>query len=161
MRVLGLFFSLVLICPGAVDLEVNAPSAPKWIRGIYTARSPAPVTLPAAVARDSAVQIARAHASGQVLQGRGDSMAPLYQAGTLMVIHPVAFEQLERGQTVVYRNRQQQAVAHVLVARCHDGWRVAGLNNARPDADGVRADNLLGLVVAAIQPVADQRVAAR
>lgn len=48
----------------------------------------------------------------------------------------------------------------MLVARCPDGWRIAGLNNPQHDAEGARADYLLGVVITALTPAPDQRVAA-
>lgn len=76
-------------------------------------------------------------------------MLPLYPAGTRLVLREVPFPQLRPGQTVIYRNRAGRAVAHVLVARSRDGWRVRGLNNRLQDMEPVRAENLLGVVVAA------------
>ena len=88
-------------------------------------------------------------------------MEPLYASGTIMVVARKKFEELRRGQTILYRNRANVTVAHVLVAKCADGWRVAGLNNRVHDNDGVRPENLLGVVVAAITPVVEQSVALR
>ena len=57
---------------------------------------------------------------------------------------------------MLYRNRQQRVVAHVLVARGRDGWRVQGLNNPTHDMEPIRAENLVGVVIAAYQPLAAQ-----
>jgi hypothetical protein len=65
----------------------------------------------------------------------------------------VPYAQLERGQTAFYRNQTGQVVAHVLITKARDGWRVAGLNNRIHDMEPVGADNLLGVVIGAFRPV--------
>ena len=127
---------------------------------MYVADSPLPDRLPQAIAHAAARERASSSANTVIVTGFGQSMEPLYESGTLMVVTRGTYDQLRRGQTVVYRNRANQAVAHVLVAKCRDGWRVAGLNNPRHDGEGVNPGNFLGLVVAAITPVRDQAVAA-
>ncbi|HET7537735.1 MAG TPA: hypothetical protein VFJ90_14850 [Candidatus Didemnitutus sp.] len=124
----------------------------QWIHGINVGRSPEAIALPASVAWQKANELARAEPCAFVVTGSGASMLPLYSAGTLLVLRPVSYAQLQLGQTILYRNRAHRAVAHVLVAKTHDGWRVAGLNNRIHDMEPVVPDNLLGLVVAAIQP---------
>jgi signal peptidase I len=157
MRLLGLFILFLGVAspPMSALTSSAAGGVPEWVRGIYIGSSPAPLLLPAGAARVTAQHLARQHQQGRVLVGSGQSMAPLYQAGTLMVVYPADFDSLQRGQTVVYRNAARQLVAHVLVAKARDGWRATGLNNGRPDRDGVRADNLVGVVIAAIQPAED------
>ena len=87
-----------------------------------------------------------------VLVGSGDSMRPLYEPGTILVLQQVSFPGLKRGQTVLYRNRQQKIVAHVLVTRAHDGWRAQGLNNPGHDMEPIQEANFVGIVIAAYQP---------
>lgn len=142
-------------------MVAQSSNTPAWNRGIYIEPSPVPVLLSVATTHDTARHLARRQAEGRVLRGAGESTSPLYKPGTLMVIHPVRYEEPQRGQAVVYRNQARQLVAHVLVAKTRDGWRVTGLNNARPDRGGVRGDNLVGVVVAAIQPTANTPLAVR
>ena len=52
----------------------------------------------------------------------------------------------------------RKIVAHVLVAKVRDGWRVAGLNNRDHDMEPVSAANLVGVVIAAFQPLPAARV---
>jgi signal peptidase I len=97
-----------------------------------------------------------------VLVGAGHSMRPLYEAGTILVLRQIPYEQLERGQTVLYRTEQRKVVAHVLVARARDGWRARGLNNPQHDMEPVQPENYVGVVIAAYQPtqpVAATRIA--
>ena len=56
------------------------------------------------------------------------------------------------------RLEARKVVAHVLVAKVRDGWRVAGLNNRSHDMEPVLAENLVGVVIAAFQPLPTARV---
>lgn len=145
----------------AVGLQAKSGAKPvKWMRGIYMAESPQPQLLPEVIA----VAAAKAKATsvgGEAILGSGDSMKPLYHDGVIMVVAPTPYENLKRGQTAVYRNREGQHVAHVLIAKCKTGWRVAGLNNRIHDGQGVNAKNLQGVVVEAFQPVSGTSVASR
>lgn len=132
-----------------------------WIRGVYTKGSPAPHILPSSLTLSEARAVAARTEGAMVITGRGNSMAPLYPDGTVLVVARRAFTELSRGMTVVYRNRANRSVAHVLVARANDGWRVTGLNNRNHDGEGVDATNLVGVVVAAFQPVSGALVSKR
>lgn len=123
-----------------------------WIRGVFTGHSPRPIALPEAEAWREAAACAARTDDTFVLVGSGRSMQPLYAPGTLLVLQQVAYTSLRAGQTVLYRNRSNRAVAHVIVAKCRDGWRVRGLNNRTHDDEPVVADNLVGVVVAAYTP---------
>jgi hypothetical protein len=124
-----------------------------WIRGIFTGKSPRAVTLAEGDAWQRASTVAERTPDSFVLVGSGRSMQPLYAAGTILVLQQFPYELLERGQTVLYRNQARKIVAHVLVAKARDGWRVAGLNNGRHDMEPVSAANLVGVVIAAFQPL--------
>lgn len=123
-----------------------------YIRGVYCKASPEPVVVPRSAAWDYARSLARATPGASLSVGNGDSMHPLYPSGTILVVAPRAFPTLERGMSVIYRNRKDRAVCHVLVAKVSDGWRITGLGNEAHDSDGVREDNLIGVVVAAVTP---------
>lgn len=128
--------------------EASPARSVAWVRGIYVAETPASVGVPAEMLEMQAEARAR-ELNGITLKGRGNSMLPLYRPGTVLVIAPIKFEDLRRGQTVIYTNAERRPVAHVLVAKCADGWRVAGLNNRIHDGEGVTADNLFGVVAEA------------
>jgi hypothetical protein len=130
-----------------------------WIRGVFTGKSPRAVPLVESEAWQRASTVADHAPNAFVLVGSGRSMQPLYAPGTILVLQRFPFELLERGQTVLYRNHARRIVAHVLVARARDGWRVAGLNNGSHDMEPVSANNLVGVVIAAFQPVPAARVA--
>lgn len=138
-------------CVGAAR-ETDAP----WIRGVFTGKSPRVVRLPETDAWQRAGEFAEKAPNSFVLVGSGQSMQPLYAPGTILVLQQFPYELLEPGQTVLYRNQARKVVAHVLVAKAHDGWRVIGLSNRRHDMEPVLADNLVGVVIAAFQPVQDR-----
>ena len=146
----------VLFCIGLSGMAREADDP--WIRGVFTGKSPRPVVLVETDAWQRASLVAAKAPYAFVLVGSGQSMLPLYTPGTIMVLQRYPFELLERGQTVLYRNHEQKVVAHVLVAKARDGWRVAGLNNRRQDMEPVSADNLVGVVIAAFQPLPGTRV---
>jgi hypothetical protein len=129
--------------------EVDDP----WIRGVFTGKSPRVVALTETEAWQRASACAERAPDSFVLVGSGQSMQPLYPPGTILVLQKFPYEFLERGQTVLYRNHNSKVVAHVLVAKARDGWRVAGLNNSQHDMEPVQADNLVGVVIAAFQPL--------
>lgn len=146
---------LLLLWGAGFALSASAAISTKttpWVRGVYVAESPSA----SPVSADIAISVARTRArevGGVAVPATGNSMLPLYRTGTIMVIAPADYEDLKRGQTVVYQNRKGRTVAHILVAKCRTGWRVTGLNNRRHDGEGVNADNLRGVVVDAFQPV--------
>lgn len=143
----------LLVFVALVSALPAAQGGPEWIRGVYTKGSPAPKPIPSSLTLSEAQALAARTGGCSVITGRGNSMAPLYPDGTVLVVAQRPYDALQRGMTVVYRNRSNRSVAHVLVARANDGWRVTGLNNRSHDGEGVDAGNLVGVVIAAFQPV--------
>ncbi len=82
--------------------------------------------------------------------GTGTSMQPVYGENTMLVITPIAFEDLKPGMTVAYRNRAGVRLVHVLERKVSEGWRVRGLNNELADSELVTAQNLIGVIYASI-----------
>jgi hypothetical protein len=139
---------LLAISPGGAQENDGA-----WIRGVFTGKSPRAVAVEASQAWHRASNVAERAPDSFVLVGSGHSMQPLYAPGTILVLQRFPFELLERGQTVLYRNHASHIVAHVLVSKVRDGWRVAGLNNSTHDMEPVSPENLVGVVIAAFQPL--------
>lgn len=128
-----------------------------WIHGVYTGGSPELVVTAEADAWQRATTMAENTPNAFVLVGSGLSMHPLYRTGTILVLRKLAYSELKRGQTVLYRNKQQKIVAHLLVAKVRDGWRVQGLNNMTHDMEAVSPDNFVGIVIAAFRPDTTER----
>lgn len=142
-----------LLLSGLVGVARETDNA--WIRGIYTGHSPRPVTAPGTEAWQHASEVAELTPHAFVLVGSGESMQPLYAPGTILVIQQCAYDLLQPGQTALYRTSHGKVVAHVLITRARDGWRTTGLNNRIHDMEPVVAENLVGIVIAAFQPVRD------
>ena len=128
-----------------------------WIHGVYTGGSPRPVVTAEAEAWHQASALAENTSASFVLVGSGRSMHPLYSPGTILVLRKSPYGELQRGQTALYRTKGQKIVAHLLVAKVRDGWRVQGLNNSTHDMEPVCQENFVGVVIAAFQPVASGR----
>ena len=128
-----------------------------WIHGIYTGESPELVVTAEADAWQRATTLAENTPDAFVLVGSGLSMHPLYNPGTILVLRKPAYSELKRGQTVLYRSKQQKVVAHLLVAKVRDGWRVQGLNNSTHDMEPVSQENFVGVVIAAFRPAPNER----
>ncbi|HVT73368.1 MAG TPA: S24/S26 family peptidase [Lacunisphaera sp.] len=143
---------LLLLLAGAVLQGGEIDQA--WMHGIYTGKSPRPVPVSEREAWRRANDLALHTPGAFVLVGGGDSMLPLYTPGTILVMQRWSYGLLQRGQTAIYRNHDGQIVAHVLIAKARDGWRVAGLNNRTHDMEPVLSRNLVGVVIAAFHPVA-------
>ena len=145
-------FALIAVGQASPAEELRDP----WIRGVFTGKSPRPVTVRGPEAWQRAGQLAAATPGAFVLVGGGESMQPLYAPGTILVMQLCAYEKLERGQTALYRNNLSKVVAHVLVAKARDGWRATGLNNRIHDMEPVVAENLVGVIIAAFAPVRER-----
>jgi hypothetical protein len=130
-----------------------------WINGLYMEESPRPVVTAEAEAWQHANALAQDTSAAFVLVGKGRSMRPLYCPGTILVMTKPPYGDLKRGQTALYLTKDYKVVAHVLVAKVRDGWRVQGLNNSTHDMEPLSPENFVGVVIAAFQPVASgQRV---
>jgi signal peptidase I len=137
----------------AVSTAKGRDNPDLWVRGIYVGCSPRPVFADEPQAWQLASTCAEGTPESFVLIGSGRSMQPLYNPGTILVLRHLPYGELQRGQTVLYRNQANKVVAHVLVTKARDGWRTQGLGNASHDMEPVRGDNLVGVVIAAFSPL--------
>ncbi len=144
---------LALVLSAAAGLHGRETDDP-WVRGIFTGKSPRPVQLVETEAWQRASELAGVTPGAFVLVGGGESMRPLYEPGTILVMQQCSYEKLACGQTALYRNHAGKVVAHVLITKARDGWRTAGLNNRIHDMEPVLAQNLVGVVIAAFRPLA-------
>jgi hypothetical protein len=146
---MGAFSGLLLVSLGIVGCEGPA------------ARTPAATVSPSAdVPVDQAWHDAKVVASrgpGRMpAVGTGSSMQPVYGEDTLLVINPIAYEDLRPGMTVAYRNQRGVRVVHRLVVKLADGWRIIGINNDRVDDDVVTRENLIGVIYASFNYDVDE-----
>jgi hypothetical protein len=107
------------------------------------------------VDRMSVVQAARMTQSGepgsQVGQGGGNSMQPIYGDNTVLVIEPIAWDQLRAGMNVAYRDPFGNRIVHRLLYKQDGYWVAQGLNNPGPDKYPVMPKNLIGVVYGSFQ----------
>jgi hypothetical protein len=141
-----------LLLLSGLDGAANEADSP-WIRGIFTGKSPRVVSLAETDAWQRASELASMTPGAFVLIGGGESMRPLYEPGTILVLQPCSYERLACGETALYRSHSGRVVAHVLITKARDGWRVAGLNNRMHDMEPVVKKNLVGIVIAAFRPL--------
>lgn len=100
----------------------------------------------------AAEQVRGARSGRWGARGAGQSMAPLLGPDTVLVMHPIAYEDLRAGMWVAYRDQAGRRIVHQLVVSGRDGWRVQGLNNERLDRERVTPENLLGVVYGVFYP---------
>lgn len=150
--IIGGLFLLTVLTSAAGEID------DAWIRGVFTGRSPRPIPAGETEAWQQASEIAGLTPGAFVLVGSGESMQPLYPSGTILVMQSLPYDALERGQTALYRSKGHKVVAHVLVTKVRDGWRVAGLNNPVHDMEPVQGENLVGVVIAAFKPLRSGRL---
>jgi hypothetical protein len=148
LRLQYLFVFLILFLASPVARAAEAKPG-----DLFFGNSPQPIAVDRHDAWRYAEQVAAQHEGAFVVRGDGASMTPLYPSGTVLVIERVSFDQLKRGATVIYRNKDGRPIAHVLVAPSRHGWRTAGLGNRCIDEESVSQENLLGVVMSAYTPI--------
>lgn len=98
-----------------------------------------------AIAEQAAARIPGA----QALWGVGRSMEPLYATNTAVVVVPIAYDDIRKGMTVVFWNRDGFRVAHTVIGETRGGYLTQGVNCDEPDPGVVNEQNLIGVVVVA------------
>ena len=87
---------------------------------------------------------------GDTIQGtvRGNSMEPMLADGTVIVIKPVPFSEIDLGMDVAYTNSKGEMVLHRIIRRRGNVWIAKGINNPGVDPDPVTESNLIGVLYA-------------
>lgn len=83
-----------------------------------------------------------------VVRVSGRSMLPYFGEEAVIVMKKIDAARLRVGMIAIYVNRFGEQVAHRVIGRAGDGWRVQGYNNDEPDSTVVNGSNLLGIVYA-------------
>lgn len=122
---------------------------------VDTSFSPEPITMPLRAAWEQALQDASQLKGGDVVVGSGDSMSPLYQHRTVLVIEAQDYDALKVGMTVVFYGDQGFPIAHILVEKTKTGWTTVGVGNSRLDRNRVTTRNYVGTAVKAYSPTSD------
>jgi hypothetical protein len=121
--------------------------------------SPAPQVVGPLEAYPLAEKFVAEHPGTDFVVGSGESMQPLYRDHTVLITKRIPISELKPGMTVVYVGASGFSVAHVLVRNTPDGWIAMGVGNARSDAQRVRDDNYVAVVVDAYEPTSSPMLA--
>lgn len=111
-----------------------------------------PATAGLEVALRDAYALAGQYPEAQVVRVSGDSMAPFFRDGAVLVLRPVAATALRPGVIAAYTNRFGETVVHRVVKATPDGWQVKGYHNRQADSTPVTLANLKGAVYAIFHP---------
>lgn len=110
--------------------------------------TPAPVLVDKGAELKLAEKLAQEN-GGMALWGIGHSMEPLYAPGTAVVVKEIAYDDIKKGMTLVYRKANGGLVAHSVIDEDRRGYVVQGVNNDEPDTVSVNEKNIVGVIVAA------------
>ncbi len=104
------------------------------------------------VSREHALALANAMArtvGGEVFTiSATGSMRPTLDESSVVTVEKVAFEDLRRGDIIIYRNNRGLPIIHRLFEEHGARWLVLGDNNASIDAEAVTNANFVGRVCA-------------
>lgn len=104
------------------------------------------------VTRDHALSLAQITANavgGQVYTvAPTGSMKPTLDESSVVTVEKVSFQELRRGDIIIYRSASGAPVIHRLYEQSGDSWLVLGDNNAAIDREAVTGRNFLGRVCA-------------
>jgi peptidase S24-like protein len=104
------------------------------------------------VSREHALALANAMArtvGGEVFTiAATGSMKPTLDESSVVTIEKVAFDQLRRGDIIIYRNNRGLPIIHRLYEQHGSHWLVLGDNNASIDSEAVTGANFVGRVCA-------------
>lgn len=111
-------------------------------------QTPAPVVVEKGSEMKLAEQTAR-EVGGTALWGIGSSMEPLYAPNTAVVVKEIAYDDIKKGMTLVYRKANGRLVAHSVIGEDGRGYIVQGVNNDEADEVSVNERNIVGVIAAA------------
>lgn len=132
----------------AFTLSANAGIKSQRLLAKIAQNTPAPVIVDKGQEMKIAEKLAQDN-GGTALWGIGRSMEPLYAPGTAVVVKDIAYDDIKKGMTLVYRKTNGGLVAHSVIDEDRRGYVVQGVNNDEPDAVSVNEKNIVGVIVAA------------
>jgi signal peptidase I len=114
--------------------------------------TPEPIAPQSSLSRDKA--IAMAQQAADIMGGRvftiapTGSMKPTLDENSVVAVEKVSFEELRKGDIVIYRDAAGLPVVHRLHQQLSGRWMVLGDNNAAVDQETVSPANFVGRVCA-------------
>lgn len=143
----------------ACALGVFAAVLASGCSNTVTSTAPTGTAPRSSISREHALNLAKLTAStigGQVFTvAPTGSMKPTLDESSIVAVEKVAFEQLQKGDIVIYRSVAGAPVIHRLHERQDGRWHVLGDNNASVDRETVTATNFVGRVCAIFYTAAD------
>lgn len=132
----------------ATTLSANAGIKSQRLLAKIAQNTPAAVIVDKGQEMKTAEKLAQEN-GGTALWGIGHSMEPLYAPGTAVVVKEIAYDDIKKGMTLVYRKANGGLVAHSVIDEDRRGYVVQGVNNDEPDTVSVNEKNIVGVIVAA------------
>lgn len=142
-------YAILAVLPGVALLAFTLTGCE--ISTTYGSRATEAPTSPlgAQEALGAAYALERAGEGRNAGLGRGKSMQPLYDENTVIIVEEIAYEELQSGMLVAYRDSLGNRVVHQLLYQDHHGWIAQGMGNTGRDRDRVTPANLEGVVYGA------------
>jgi len=137
--------TLLLACAPALHAGIKS----ERLLAALLNHTPAPLVVESGRQLALAEQAARRLPGAHAFWGVGRSMEPLYATNTAVVVAPIAYDDIRKGMTVVFWNRDGFRVAHTVVGETRGGYLTQGVNCSEPDPGVVNENNLVGVVVQA------------
>ena len=144
LRLTAAFFGVLL----AATIASAGIKSDRQLAAIIT-QTPAPQIVAEGSQMQVAEQAAATISGAQTFWGIGESMQPLYNPNTALVVRPIAYKDIKKGMTLVYTKRNGHVVAHAVIGEDAQGYVVQGVNNDQADRESVNERNMIGVVVRA------------
>lgn len=141
-------FAALTLAVVATTLSAQAGIKSPRLLAKIAQHTPAPVIVEKGSEMKLAEQAAK-EVGGTTLWGIGKSMEPLYAPNTAVVVKPIAYDDIKKGMTLVYRKANGRLVAHSVIGEDGRGYIVQGVNNDEADEVSVNERNIVGVIAAA------------
>ena len=101
---------------------------------------------PFAKALRDAEMVASLNPDWGIHRTQGESMGDFFGDNSLILVQETAFEDIDVGMMIVYRNSKGELISHKVVADNGDSLTTRGVANWKEDPDPVTAENLIGAI---------------
>ncbi len=146
-RIARLLLATLVVAGSALVAEAGIKS--ERLLAAIIERTPAPRLVAEGTQLKTAEQFAATLPRAHALWGIGRSMEPLYAPNTAVVVKPIAYDDIKKGMTLVYRKANGRLVAHSVIGEDGRGYIVQGVNNDEADEVSVNERNIVGVIAAA------------
>ncbi|WP_309398807.1 hypothetical protein [Cerasicoccus maritimus] len=91
-------------------------------------------------------KVAERNAGWEVMLGGGQSMAPYFGNGSVLLVDEAPMSKLKPGMMVVFEDEAGDLVGHWLMRNEDGRWITRGVNNRRDDPGSLNAHNYRGVI---------------